>query len=214
MLNKLKRNWKANRDLLENITGIVLQKLPRGESGIVFKIFSKSEGIVAVYKRISQKKASFLPDYFDEVCFAVKQGREGSMLFGSDCEILARRTELAKNYSSYECASKLALCCVKNGSYLENFEALYHTFEAALRALAEGADYIACEIKFMYVFARNEGYAIREDFFANLDLKERELFKSVLLTPAKELNIDADECAKLLKKMNFWIAENTDIIAV
>lgn len=214
MLNKLKRNWKANRDLLENITGIVLQKLPRGESGIVFKIFSKSEGIVAVYKRISQKKASFLPDYFDEVCFAVKQGREGSMLFGSDCEILARRTELAKNYSSYECASKLALCCIKNASYLEDFGRLYKAFEASLNALLAGANAEACEIKFMYVFARDEGYAIREDFFANLDLRERELFKSVLLTPAKELNIDADECAKLLRKMNFWIAENTDIIAV
>lgn len=211
MFNKRKRNWKANRDLLENITGIVLQKLPRGEGGIVFKIFSKSEGIVAVYKRISQKTASFLPDYFDEVCFAVKQRREGSMLFASDCEILARRTELAKNYSSYECASRLALCCIRNASYLEDFGSLYKAFEASLNALLAGAKAEACEIKFMYIFARDEGYAIREDFFANLDLKERELFKNVLLTPLSELKFANENIANLLKKMLLWIAENTDI---
>ena len=195
----------------EAITGIVLQKEFRGESGILFKVFSKVDGIVALYKRVSQKKAASLPDYFDEVCFEVQKAKSGNMLFASEYDILVRRTELAKRYEAYECAAKLALCCARNGAYLENFEPLYESFEAALNALISGADAAVCELKFMYLFARNEGYAIREDFFANLDNESRGIFKQILLSPSKALDLPASDARGLLDAMLAWIAENTDI---
>lgn len=194
------------------LTGIVLQKELRGESGVLFKIFSKSEGIVALYKRVSQKRAASLPDYFDEVCFEVQKAKSGNMLFASECEILARRTELAKNYEAYECAAKLALCCANNGLYLENFERLYNNFEAALNALICGADAAVCELKFMYLFARDEGYAIKEDFFANLDPEGRSLFRQILLSPAKDSCAFASGARVLLGEMLTWISTNTDIL--
>ena len=198
--------------MFESVTGIVLQKEFRGECGVLFKVFSKAEGIVALYKRVSQKKAASLPDYFDEVHFDVQRAKNGNMLFASEYEILVRRTELAKRYEAYECAAKLALCCARNGAYLENFERLYKCFEAALNALISGADPAVCELKFMYLFARDEGYAIKEDFFANLDAEGRNLFKQILLSPAKDSDAFASGSRLLLVEMLTWISLNTDIL--
>lgn len=192
-------------------TGIVLEKTLKGESGVIFKIFSREDGIVFVYKRISKKKTADLADYFDEVSIQTQKAKMGDMLFASEFEVLKSRIELAKDYEAFECASKLAIYCIKNSAYLENFEYLYDNLIAALNALMLGANKTACELKFMYLFARNEGYAIKENFFINLDLSEQKIFREILLTASKDLKLPESQTLPILNKMLLWISENTDI---
>lgn len=195
----------------DEITGIVLEKTLRGESGVILKIFSRKQGIVALYKRVSAKKTTELPDYFDEVCIQTTRAKTGDMLFVADFEIQKKRTSLASDYEAFACASKIALCCVKNGKFLESFENLYDDTISALEALLDGANAHIVYLKFMYLFARREGYAIKEDFFQKLEANERADFKNILLSPAKSSAPRIQNTPQLLEKMLLWISQNTDI---
>ncbi|MBR4597991.1 MAG: hypothetical protein IKO42_06335 [Opitutales bacterium] len=197
--------------MLERITGIVLDKALRGESGVLFAVFSAELGLCRLYKRVSQKKTVQLPDFFDAISAEAEKSKTGGMYFLRDFENIASHPRIAEDYGAFSDASEIAKCALKNAAYLERFAEMHALLQAAFAAINSGANSACVRVKFMYVFARGEGYPIKEDFAASLNAQEFSLLKKILNTPAAELGAEVEGARELLEKMMSWIAANTDI---
>ncbi len=197
--------------MAENITGIILEKSLRGESGVLFKIFSAESGLKLLHKRVGAKKTSQLPDFFDEIFAECEKSKMGEMYFLKDFELQKSRTQIAVNYDAFLIACEIAKFALKNANYLEGFAQFYKTLSSSLDAINSGADATSVYIKFLYVFMRDEGYAIKEDFVASLTGDAFALLKKILTTPALELKKEL-AAASLLKQMQNWILENSSVL--
>ena len=68
-------------------------------------------------------------------------------------------------------------------------------------------------LKFLYLFARDEGYPVKEDFFAGLSGVEKRLFAALVRTPSAELIELKAHSRGMLEKFLEWLERSTDIIA-
>lgn len=196
----------------EEISGIILEKRPIGETGMLFFLFSKDKGLVALHKRVSSKKASALPDIFNEICAQTTKAKTGELLFLGEFEILKQYASLAKNYENFNAACELSKFIQKNIRYLDEFSQPYKTFEAALESLQTNANSSIIKIKFLYLFAKMEGFPIKEAFAKNLNSSTFAILSQILSTPALECNFNKQQVSKILENLEIWIYNNTDIV--
>ena len=190
--------------------GIVLKKVLRGESGVLFYILSPDEGIVTCMKRVAVKKSSALPDLFDTVTFRVGELRTGDLKFIQDFELHESRIGLAKNYGAFVAATELSEFVSANGRDLETHKKLYEIFGASLGALMAGANPEVVKIKFFYVLLKDEGYPVKESFAFGLNGDEMECLKQILSTPSLDCKADAEASRLLLEKFTRWILSETE----
>ena len=89
------------------------------------------------------------------------------------------------------------------------------SFSARLRrsldAIDAGMPSQAVRLKFLYLLVRDEGYPVREDFFARLSENEKRLFAVIVNTPSAELSDFKAHSRDMLEKLCRWISESTDI---
>jgi hypothetical protein len=64
----------------------------------------------------------------------------------------------------------------------------------------------------MYLLAKNEGYPVKEDFYARLPQPQKELFSLLIKLPALELKDYATRTEPVLESYLNWLYSNTDII--
>lgn len=198
--------------MTEVFEGIVLDKSFRGESGLLLSVLRADGGVRVLHKKVSRKKPSALPDYFDTASFEAEESKAGGILFLGGFEILARRAGIAADYDAFKNACEISKFALKNSKFLESFGALYDLVGASFCAIDSGADSFAVRAKFLYAFAKSEGYAAKEDFAAGLCAEDFECLKKILSAPAASLR-SVPRAASLLERLVFWIGSSTDFSA-
>lgn len=198
------------------IAGIVLDRQDKGESSLLFRIFSPERGLVAAMRKVSATKTSVLPDLFDQCFFELAPlgGDESSDLFAlKDFSVNARMTGIPEDYARFSAAARICSWAERNGRYCDRPAEFYKVITGALQSLNGGANADLVLLKFLYVFCRDEGYAVREDFIPSLEAEDAELLKIALRTPSKEMvSSEAPHFARLLRRLEAWAAANTDIL--
>ena len=194
----------------EDIT--VLRRDLRGESSLYIEAFSGKLGLLSVIKKISSKKTSVLPDIFDDIDVVLNSASGGGGLkFLGDFEILRRRTRIA--YEAFEDAAALAEVALKNGRHVEDTSKFSIRLRKSLDAIDAGNPSAIVRLKFLYLFARDKGYPVKEDFFAGLSGVEKRLFAALVRTPSAELFELKAHSRGMLEKFLEWLERFTDIIA-
>jgi|GEM_PF-2507454 len=194
----------------ENISAAVLDKSFKGESGVLYTMFSAREGVFNCLKKIGVKSFGTLPDFFDEVSIDAEFIGQSDLRIMRDFEIIKGRGAMSKNYDAFLHAGEMCRCLIKNGKYLESPAPVHGAFQAALDAMAQGARPALTRFKFMYVFAKGEGYALKQDFAKTLPVNLRAALREALTKPAQDCIMTQAEEAALLKNLLVWLAENTD----
>ncbi len=195
---------------IDNAT--VLDREIRGESSLYITAFSGDCGLVRMMKKISAKRTGVLPDLFDDISANGESETPTSLKFLREFSILKRRNDIALNYDSFENASQISLTTMKNGGHIEDTQTLAFRLRTALDAIAAKSPPIITRLKFMYLLVRDEGYPVREDFYANLQPAQRELFSLLIKTPSNQLGEFQTRAFSLLEKFLIWTYSNTDII--
>ena len=190
----------------------VLNREFRGETSVYITAFAHDLGLMRMMKKCSAKKTSSLPDLFDDIAIAGEMQSPTSLKFARDFDIIKRRNDIATNYDSFEQACKISLSVVKNGAHIENSARLSTQLRSALDAIANGASAEIVRLKFMYLLAKNEGYPVKEDFYARLSQPQKELFSLLIKLPALELKDYATRTSPILESYLNWLYSNTDII--
>lgn len=183
----------------------------RGESSLYIEAFSGRLGALSMMKRISAKKTSALPDIFDDIEASLNPSSSGDLKFVGGFEIRRRRTAIASDYGAFEDAAAIAGVVRRNGRHIEDTARLSARLRRSLDAIDAGMPSQAVRLKFLYLLVRDEGYPVREDFFARLSENEKRLFAVIVNTPSAELSDFKAYSRDMLEKFCRWISESTDI---
>ncbi len=190
----------------------ILNKEARGESSLYISAFSDTLGLFAIMKRASSKGTSRLPDIFDDITGNATSKTSDSVKFLGEFEILESRRGIALNYDAFSQASAICKCLLRNGRHLENSAEISQILRRALDTIAKGAPAKIARLKFMYLLAKNEGYPVKEDFYASLSNERANLFANIIKTPTNQCVDFADKSEEILDIFLKWIYARTDIL--
>jgi len=196
------------------ISAIVLDRESRGENGVMLTALSPECGLVFLYRRISAKKTSLVPDIFCEISADTQTPQmsdNGLVHFVKDFRTVKSRDKISLSYEKLCDASEIASVVKLNGANIDETPLLFDLLGKALDGVAEFENTAAVKIKFLYVLAKEQGYAVKEDFFGRLSQADRQSFAKILKTPVAELPADA-AMQRLYESLRRWTAENTDIV--
>ena len=191
----------------------MLSKKATGESHLRYQIFSVDHGLLLCLKRISSKKTpKVLPDLFDRAELDLEKPQSGSAWFLNDYRVIKRHNGIARNYKTLLCASEFASALLKNLVHAETFEGLYRLTEVAMQSWEEGLNPTVVLFKSFYLFAREEGYPVKEDWWRNLPPASREQAALILNKKTENLKIREEALECLLEDLKRWLTHSTDIL--
>ncbi len=214
------RSRRKNHPLIQSslpqqrqISAIVLDRENRGENSLFITAYSLEEGLVFLFKRMSSKKTSLAPDLFDEISALVQfPESEAPVKFLQQFDIVAHRSGISTSYDKLCSASDIASIVKQNGANISETASLYNLLSQSLGAVETHKNTSAVKLKFLYLLVKEQGYAIREDFFSAMSAQDKEAFSKILKTPIAELDESTDICANLYEALRRWSAGNTDFV--
>ncbi len=193
--------------------GFLLSKEASGESYQRYQVFTAEHGLLLCLKRISTRKTiKIQPDLFDRAQLELEKPQSGVAWFLREYTVVARHTGIARNYKTFLNASEFAAALLKNLAHVETFEKLFSLAAIAFESWEKGHDADVVLLKSLYLFARQEGYPVKEDWWQNLSAQEREQSARILNKKIELLETGDPACPDLLDNLKDWITQKTDIL--
>lgn len=192
-------------------SGTVLAVDSSGENFRKLFVFSPAEGGLTMLRRIARKSPSVLEDVFDEAEIFAEAG-QGDIFFVREYRVLVRRDGLGANYQRLRAASELAGIFRINLMHAEDFAAQHALLQRALRAMAEQPRPDVTLLKTLFLLARQEGYAAKEQWAARLPRDLASAASAALNQPLAEQNANPSTIQELLDSFRQWLRSETDFI--
>lgn len=198
--------------LTVQVTGIILRHEPSGEQFEHLSLFSPEKGAVScLMRRPKRNPTKTLPDLFDTVEIQLEQKNDGGFGFVKEYQILQRRTALGKSFTALEKACEFSSILSKNLSHATEVGTTFALFQKALDAWERRIQPEATFFKTLYLFARQEGYPLKHDWFEKMDHLERTEITSIINFPLEEQSLEAKKINGWIDKLKFYIEHHTDI---
>lgn len=196
-----------------HISGIVLKKEASGEQFFRLTLLSALEGsVLAMLRRPKRNSRTPSPDLFDEVEMVLEKKGENGFGFVKELTIQHQRRALAKSFIALERACEWSSILSKNLPRETESEAIYALFNKALDAWETRKHPEAIFFKCLFVYAKDEGYPVKHDWFEKLTHSERVEVAKILNTPISELETDPEVCRKWIDALKHYIQHYTDIL--
>jgi len=192
--------------------GIVLDRRPAGEHHLRLDLLSPEDGAILCLLRPSRKHPGAQPALFDEAELALERPRKGgSGYFVREYRPLRRHPGIAASYRALTEACALAAILRANLDHTEDFAAVGALLEKALGGYEKNLRPEACTLKSLYLYARQEGYPVREGWRAGLPEGEASALEAVLREPLEEQSTPPAQLAQLRQALETWLERETDI---
>jgi hypothetical protein len=212
--------------------GLVLDREPSGERHLRLTLLTPTLGLVSALARESRpagakpttasKKrggAPQRPDIFDHASVRLEAPKAGGahrhVYFLAEYKVLRRHAGLGRSYAALEAAAGLAKVVARNAAHFETCAPVFDLCRKALDALDGGAPPEAVRLKALFLLARDEGYAAREQWLPALNAADQTLALAVLNRPAAEAAAlavgEAGRLTKLREAFERWLMEHTDL---
>jgi len=193
------------------LEAFVIEKRPPKEAFQTFILFSAEHGNLTALMRVSAR-ARALPDLFDEVSANLETSNQGRTWFFREVRIAKRREAIGRSYDALRFASALAAVIGRNPVHEESREGVARLLRTALDAFGEASRPDIVHLKSLYVFARDEGYPVREDWLPSLPGADRDAAEAILGLPLGRHVCDAAAVARLRRSLEGYLASSTEII--
>lgn len=201
----------AKREL--QAEGTVLATAPSGERFVRLHVVSAEAGRLTCMWRRSSKQAGGGPDLFDDVTLWLEASARAEAWFVREYRLRRRRAGIARRYESLRRAVRLGDLLWRNLLHAEFSEPVACLAVEALDALDARSCPRVVYLKALYRFAREEGYAVAQQWLAGLPIRERARADTILHSPADQLTADDDALAgDLAEKLERWLRGETDIL--
>ena len=191
---------------------VVGRKLP-SDTFQALTLYSAELGATPVLQRLS-KKANGSPalDLFDHAAVVVEEPLQGPSWFVKDARILKRHQEIGKSYEALSYASRLAILVTQNPVAEETRPAVFQLLSQAWMAFAESHRPEIVFLKALYRFCRDEGYPVKQGWLPTLTTSERDAVTSLLNQPLAAQTVDTKSAARLLRRLEDFLRQNTEIL--
>jgi hypothetical protein len=192
----------------------VIEKRPPSDAFQTFGLFSAESGNLIALQRVPRKASAthVSADLFDEVSAMLESSNLGRTWFVKEIRITTRRAGIGRSYDALRFASALAAVISRNHVHEESRENVARMLRTALDALAAGARPDVVHLKSLYLFARDEGYPVKQEWLPSLGAPERAAAAGVLNRRLEAQDATAPEVARLRRSLEAYLSSSTDII--
>jgi hypothetical protein len=192
----------------------VIEKRPPADAFQTFLLFSPEHGNLLALQRVPKKSSPthVAPDLFDELNVMLESSNQGRTWFVKEVRIAARRTGIGRSYQALTFASALVAVIGRNPVHEESREAVAKLLRTALEAFAEGTRPDVVYLKSLYLFARDEGYPVKQEWIPSLSDTERVRAASVLNNKLGDQALAPSDVASLRDSLEAYLGASTEII--
>ncbi len=198
----------------------VLAKATHAGDQLILTGFSPEDGLLTALLRLPRAGASTAnppPDLFDRLVLALEHGRgspTGGPWFVREHRLLVRHAAIGRSYESLGAASRLARVITRNPGAQDTRAGIDALLTRAFAAFARPA--ARPELVFfksLYVFARDEGLPLKEEWLPRLPPADCDFAASALALPsdAPEAPAPAD-LARLTRDLASYLAAEHDLV--
>jgi hypothetical protein len=192
----------------------VIEKRPPSDAYQTLGLFSQEHGNLLALQRVPRKPSSshVAPDLFDDVSAMLESSNQGRSWFVREIRITARRSGIGRSYDALRFASALAAVISRNHVHEESRPNVARMLATAFDALASGGRPDAVHLKSLYLFARDEGYPVKEEWLPSLGSADGAIAAAVLRRRLDAQDSTVPEVARLRASLERYLGASTDII--
>lgn len=175
--------------------------------------FCAENGSLRVLQRLPRKpNPNHLPlDLFDRVGLILEGGNAGTW-FVKEVRLLERFAGIGAHYRRLQHASYFTALIARNTVHEESRATVYQLLQTALTTFSTTDRPDVVGFKSMYCFARDEGYPLREHWFATLLRDDRSIVAELLNLATAEQTASTASVARLHQKLEDYLRGHTDIL--
>jgi recombinational DNA repair protein (RecF pathway) len=190
---------------------IVLSQTISGDSFQKLQLLSDEAGLFVAMRRYSQQqKSAHQTVIFDTAKIEVQTKAGRQLSFIQSYELIQRRDAIGKNYRSLEAASKFARLILHNSIAFHSTDTMYALVDKSLNALAAQKSPDHVYFKALYLLLKQEGYPVRESWYAGLNATSQDTVADILKQAApRECSQDL-RCQQLSETLSDWMEQQTD----
>jgi hypothetical protein len=192
----------------------VIEKRPPSDAFQTFGLFSAENGNLVALQRVPRKTSAshVAADLFDEVSVMLESSNLGRTWFMKEIRITKRRSGIGRSYDALRFASALAAVISRNPVHEESRENVARMLSKALDALADGPRPDVVHLKSLYLFARDEGYPVKQEWLPSLSDADAAVALDVLNRRLEAQVSPAADVARLRRSLEAYLGSSTDII--
>jgi hypothetical protein len=197
-----------------NTEAFVLLKRPPTDSFQGLVVFSAEHGVLQAQQRLAKKNSATSPalDLFDEAALLLESSNQGRTWFVKEAVLTTRHADLGRSYETLRFACALGALVARNPVQEESRRAVAALLRSALAAFATGGRPDIVWFKGLYVFARDEGYPLKQQWFPTLPAADRAAVAALLNQPLAAQAAEAALVAKLTQRLENYLRGHTEIL--
>ena len=192
----------------------VLEKRPPSDAFQTFGLFSAEHGNLLALQRIPKRASSphGVPDLFDEVSAMLESSNQGRTWFVKEVQICVRRAAIGRSYETLLFASALAAVISRNPVHEESRENVALLLKTAFDAFGAAERPDVVYLKSLYVFARDEGYPVKQEWMPSLPEADAALATGIINRPVAAQHAAKEDVARIRQGLESYLGANTEIV--
>jgi hypothetical protein len=200
----------------QNLTteAFVIERRPPSDAFQTYGLFSPEHGNLIALQRIPKKASSthVSPDLFDEIAAMLESSNQGRTWFFKEARIVTRRAAIGKSYDALRFASALASVIKRNPVHEESRANVGRLLRTAFDAFGASNRPDVVYLKSIYLFARDEGYPVKQEWLPSLSGADRATASAILGRKVDEQDIVAADVARIRRSLEDYLGASTEII--
>lgn len=194
-------------------TVIILNKEDSGENFHKFELFCSIHGKLISLDRVSNHaKTKNLLDLFDIGYIHLTLPQPNGFFFIKEFQPILQHKNISKNYATFHQACNWIKIVSRNLLHIENFEYLFSLTQKVLHSFNISSAPHCIYLKALYLFARHEGYPVKEDWLVNLSPELLSHAICIIKNPVDDQSVPMRIQEILIQDMHSWMMQRTEIL--
>ena len=183
-----------------------------GEHGLLLCLVrSPKPGSATAGRRSPVSHSAGNLDLFDEAELWLESSNQGRTWFIKEHRLIQRHAGIGRSYDALRAAAALATLVSRNPVPDESRESVTGLLRSSLTALAASSRPDIAWLKALYCFLRDEGYPVKQQWWAGLPVPDREAATELLNQPLAAQTTDAPSVARIVRRLEDWVHTETEI---
>ncbi|MBC2594234.1 hypothetical protein H5P28_08155 [Ruficoccus amylovorans] len=193
------------------LEALVLGREQTGENHLRFSLLDPESGRREAFYRQTQAGKGTPPDLFDRGEFHLEAARSGNAWFVREFRLRQRLSGISRHYANFQAAAEWALFLRHNAVHCHMPATVFDIAQKTFSALENTAQPEAALLKGFYLFARQEGWPVREEWLRNLPTTERDSAAHILNSPLEVLAASPETARRLARTLKNWLAARDEV---
>ncbi len=192
----------------------VIERRPPSDAFQTLGLFSAEHGNLLALQRIPKKPSAthVSPDLFDEIAVSIESSNQGRTWFVREARIVTRRASIGRSYDSLRFASALASVIRRNPVHEESRAGVGRLLRTAFDAFGAAARPDVVYLKSLYLFARDEGYPVKQEWLPSLPAADRAVATEALGRRLGEQESAGADVERIRRSLEDYLGSHTEII--